>query len=100
MLRGRHAGVVVNTSTLESRAMKDALGLGYVGGFPCQLSLNRNAQRPIPAVDFSNTIPKDMMIGAILNDEERHVRLKFRNPIAFSCSSNVLIRISNFFNDC
>ena len=37
-----------------SQAMKDTLGLLKVG-FPFQLTLKKNPERPIPAVDFSGS---------------------------------------------
>ena len=46
--------------------MKDALGL-VKDGFPFQLTLNKNPERPIPAVDFSASAQR---VGNVFNKEQ------------------------------
>ena len=54
--------------------MKAALGLYHSGGFPYQLTLDLLPKKPpIPAIAFSESIPKQMMVGAALNDEEQKI---------------------------
>ena len=50
-----------------SQAMKDALGL-VKDGFPFQLTLNKNPERPIPAVDFSASVQS---VGNVFNKEQK-----------------------------
>ena len=50
-----------------SQAMKDALGL-VKDGFPFQLTLNKNPERPIPAVDFSASAQR---VGNVFNKEQK-----------------------------
>jgi len=50
-----------------SQAMKDALGL-VKNGFPFQLTLNKNPERPIPAVDFSASSQR---VGNVFNKEQK-----------------------------
>ena len=49
-----------------SQAMKDALGL-VKDGFPFQLTLNKNPERPIPAVDFCASAQR---VGNVFNKEQ------------------------------
>jgi len=48
-----------------SQVMKDALGL-VKDGFPFQLTLNKNPERSIPAVDFSASAQR---VGNVFNKE-------------------------------
>ena len=50
-----------------SQAMKDALGL-VKDGFPFQLTLNKNPERPIPAVDFCASTQR---VGNVFNKEQK-----------------------------
>jgi len=47
--------------------VKDALGL-VKDGFPFQLTLNKNPERPIPAVDFSASAQR---VGNVFNKEQK-----------------------------
>jgi len=51
----------------RSQTMKDALGL-VKDGFPFQLTLNKNPERPIPAVDFSASAQR---VGNVFNKEQK-----------------------------
>ena len=49
------------------QAMISPLGSHHDGGFPFQLTPNNLTFRPIPAIDFAETIATGQLVGELLN---------------------------------